>query len=46
MHTFSCRESRECINDALVCDGAQDCEDGSDENEQTCRKFSLLSLML
>ena len=45
MHTFSCQESRECINDALVCDGTQDCKDGSDENEQTCRKFPLLSLL-
>ena len=44
-HLSSCQESRECINDALVCDGTQDCKDGSDENEQTCRKFPLLSLL-
>ncbi|KAL8599042.1 hypothetical protein ACOMHN_006851 [Nucella lapillus] len=35
---FECKTAHTCINDTLMCNGAFDCEDGSDE-DSTCDRL-------
>ena len=39
---FICSDGRKCIEKSFVCDGDNDCDDGSDEDKIVCSKFSLL----
>lgn len=34
---FTCSNHDGCVNKLLVCDGVEDCNDGSDESTHTCR---------
>ena len=35
---FKCKSEEKCIPKGYVCDGDIDCDDGSDENIEICRK--------
>lgn len=34
---FRCADGLPCMSSLLLCDGINDCEDGSDERNDTCR---------
>ena len=38
---MECPSGTQCIPEILLCDGWFDCEDGSDEDEDFCRGFSV-----
>ena len=33
---FKCKDDGKCVNDIFVCDGRNDCGDGSDEEKKLC----------
>lgn len=35
---FQCKTTRECISYAAKCNGKIECQDGSDEEDEMCRK--------
>ena len=42
---FTCA-SGQCIEEATLCNNQDDCDDGSDETEEQCSKYTQLSSML
>ena len=36
---FACASGDECTINEYMCDGENDCADGSDENAEMCRKY-------
>lgn len=40
---FRCGPGLPCLSATLLCDGVVDCDDGSDESNETCRMFIFFS---
>ncbi len=42
---WKCKNGEKCISTKQICDGKLDCQDGSDEDRDTCEKWQCLSGM-
>ena len=40
---WTCKDNEECMQDSWVCDGYNDCDDRSDEDEELCRSLCVES---
>ena len=43
--SFLCSDGLKCVQNPFICDGDEDCEDGSDEHNTTCSKSSLFLIV-